>query len=163
MFILFAIYVMCVCYAMWSDASTFKIPNMVSVILVAAFPAFALLQLDGLATAHHLGVALIVFVVAFVFYALAWMGAGDVKLMSAVSLWIGPGIILEFVVLMAMSGAGIAIGILVLRKYVPVWRGWIGHWPIVGRLLDIAESGKVPYGIPIGIAALWSAQKVFPL
>ncbi len=163
MFILFAIYALCVCYAMWSDANTFRIPNIVSVILVAAFPVFALLQLDGTTAAYHLGVALIVFAGAFLLYVLGLMGAGDVKMMSAVSLWMGTGTVLEFIMLMAFLGAAMAVGILVMRRYAVVWRDWAGHWSGVARVLDIAESGKVPYGIPIGIAALWYAQKIFAI
>lgn len=163
MVFLFVIYALCVCYAMWSDANTFKIPNAVSITLVSAFPVFALLQLDGSATAYHLGVAMMVFAGAFLLYALGLMGAGDVKMMSAVSLWMGAGIILEFIMLMALLGAAMAIGILVMRRYVVVWRDWAGHWSGVARVLDVAESGKVPYGIPIGLAALWYVQKIFML
>ena len=163
MFVLLAIFVACLCYAMWSDAVTFKIPNVVSIILIVTFAAFAVLQLDVVTTAQHAGVALAVFVVAFLFYALGWMGAGDVKLIGAVSLWAGPGVIASFLIVMAMLGAGVAIVLLVVRSNGAVWRGWAGRWPVVGRLLDIAEAGKVPYGIPIGLAALWSAKDIFPL
>ncbi|MGI9421821.1 MAG: hypothetical protein ACR2PA_01350, partial [Hyphomicrobiaceae bacterium] len=90
-----------------------------------------------------------------------WMGGGDVKFMSATSLWMGPALILPFLFHVALIGALVAILILLIRKYADLWRGVAARAVILERIIDLGDARKVPYGVPIGAAALVAAPKVF--
>jgi prepilin peptidase CpaA len=86
----------------------------------------------------QLGTALAAFAVLAVFFALRAMGGGDVKLLTAIALWIKPAWFLELIVIMSLIG-----GLLTVV---------FGAWHIARR-----QSGRpmVPYGIAISCAGLW--------
>ena len=83
---------------------TFIIPNVISAVLVVAFvPAALLLPLSGPWWSYP-AAAVIVFGVGLVGYSFKIMGAGDIKLLTAVSLWAGLGQLFAFLVLVAICG-----------------------------------------------------------
>ena len=161
MIVILSVYALSIAYAMWTDATTLTIPNWVSIILVFAFIAFAIMNLDVTTALWHVGIAAIVFVVTFFFYALGWMGAGDVKFVSATSIWMGQALILDYVLNVALLGAAAAIFLIVVRVFADQWRGWAAQVGLIARVIELAESRKVPYGLPIGAAALVAAPQVF--
>lgn len=84
-------------WAAWTDITRFIIPNTISLILVGLYPIHVMLA--GLPQGMWmiaLGMAAIVFVTGFVMFMMNVMGGGDVKLMSAVILWVGPTHMLPF-------------------------------------------------------------------
>ena len=149
-----AVFVFCVCYAVVSDFTRMLIPNWIPLTLVGAFAVFAMLYLDGDAVLRHLGLAAVVFVLGVVFFVAGWIGGGDVKLMTAVMLWIGPQAATSYVIVMAVLGAVLALTLLALRRYSNVYRAWAPNNWLVNRMVDMAEAGYCPYGVAIGIAAL---------
>ena len=88
--------------------------------------------------AIQLGVGLAAFAVFAAFFALKWMGGGDVKLLTALALWIEPEWFLKLLVMMALVG-----GVLTLV---------LGAWHIARRQRD---KLAIPYGVAIAIAGLW--------
>jgi prepilin peptidase CpaA len=94
------------------DLKTRRIPNWLSlsgVVLGVVLNVF-LFETDGLwFSLKGLGLA---FAVYFVLYLLHGMGAGDVKLMSAVGAVAGPGYWLLILILTSLSGA--AVGLLII-------------------------------------------------
>ena len=163
MYVYLVLYVLCICYAMWTDLTRLLIPNLVSIVLLALFVPFAVFSFEPMLILQHVGVALAVFVVTVTFYALGWMGAGDVKFMTAASVWMGPSLILNFIVHMGLLGAIFAVFILLTRKYADLWRGVAVRVPPLEYIIALADKRRVPYGVPIGGAALWAAPKVFML
>ena len=161
MTVILGVYALSIAYAMWTDATSLTIPNWVSIVLLAAFAAFAILNLDLSTSLWHVAIAVIVFVVTFAFYALGWMGAGDVKFMTATSIWMGSGLILSYVFNVALLGALAAILLIVVRAFADPWRGWAAQINVIARIIELAESRKVPYGLPIGAAALVAAPRIF--
>ena len=93
--------------------------------------------------AAQLGVALAAFVVLAGLFAIRAMGGGDVKLLTALALWIEPAWFLKLVVLMALLGGVLTI----------VFAAWHIVRGRKGRL-------AIPYGVAIASAGLWvlSAQ-----
>ena len=93
--------------------------------------------------AAQLAVALAAFVVLAGLFALRAMGGGDVKLLTALALWIEPAWFLKLVVLMALLGGVLTI----------VFAAWHIVRGRKGRL-------AIPYGVAIASAGLWvlSAQ-----
>ena len=88
--------------------------------------------------ALQLGVGLAAFVVFASMFALKWMGGGDVKLLTALALWIEPTWFLQLLIMMALVG-----GLLTLV---------MGAWHIARRQRDRLA---IPYGVAIAIAGLW--------
>jgi prepilin peptidase CpaA len=95
----------------------------------------------------HLVIAIVMFAILAGLFALRAMGGGDVKLLTALALWIEP--VLFFQLLMVMSVLG---GLLTL--VVAVWH-YARHRE--GRI-------AVPYGIAISFAGLWAlASQYVPM
>lgn len=126
--------------AVW-DAATFTIPNWISLTLVALFIPYMLSLANP--TWGDLGwrllVATVIFGVGFGMFAVNAMGGGDVKLMTAVALFVGAGAIGDFIMAVALAGGALCVGALLLRP--------------VRRALKLPVSSirktKVPYGLAI--------------
>ena len=88
--------------------------------------------------ALQMGVAAVTFVSLAALFALRAMGGGDVKLLTALALWIAPPLFLKLVVIMALLG-----GVLTLV---------FGAWHIARRRRDRLA---IPYGVAIALAGLW--------
>lgn len=88
--------------------------------------------------AIQLGVALACFAVFAGFFALRLMGGGDVKLLTALALWIEPTWFLRLLVVMALAG-GVLTVVLGIRHLMKRRR----------------ERLAVPYGVAISAAGLW--------
>lgn len=103
-------------WAMVSDFKRYIIPNPVHGLLAlgAGLSAFslALPWQDG---ALRLGVGVLAFLVALIPFARGWLGGGDVKLISVCLLWVSPPRSLDFLLVMALAGAGLAILFLLKR------------------------------------------------
>ncbi len=96
--------------------------------------------------ALQFGVALIAFAILAVLFAMRAMGGGDVKLLTALALWIEPVLFMQLIVLMALLG-----GVLTLV---------LGSWHIMRRRKDRLA---LPYGVAISAAGLWVlAAHYFP-
>ncbi len=155
------IFVFCVLFAIISDFSALRIPNSVSILLVAAFAVYALL--GGVSPVWpHLVIAGVVFVLLFVCFALRWVGAGDVKFLGALMLWAGPAQGVTFIVLSAIFGGVFALMLLGLRSALPHFPT-LGQLPVLETVSRWARNGLCPYGIPIGLAALYIAPSIFAL
>jgi prepilin peptidase CpaA len=87
--------------------------------------------------AWQFGVAALALVILAGFFALRWMGGGDVKLLTALALWVQPAAFLNLVIAMALIG-----GVLTLA---------FGAWHIARRQRDRLT---IPYGVAISSAAL---------
>ncbi|NJM34565.1 MAG: pilus assembly protein CpaA [Rhodomicrobium sp.] len=153
------IFVCSIIFAMISDYSQLRIPNSVSIVLLAAFIPYALL--GGVSPVWpHLVVGGAVLVAMFIFFALGWLGAGDVKFLSALMLWAGPSEGVMLMLLFALFGGAFAFSLLGLRsvlQYYPI----LAEWPVIGKFSRWARNGLCPYGLPIGLAALCVAPSIF--
>jgi prepilin peptidase CpaA len=118
-----------------SDALHFRIPNVLSValVLVFALQACASVMPFGEILQHVLAGA-IVFGVGFVLFAVNIVGAGDVKLMSAVSLVVGWTSLLSLLTTVAAVGGVLSLLIISL-----------------GSQGIISNSRVVPYGVAIAV------------
>jgi prepilin peptidase CpaA len=147
-------YVFCLCYAIVSDFKALIIPNWVPLALVSAFAVFAVTHLGWRNISAHVAIALLVFVVATAFFMARWMGGGDVKLLTAATLWMGPEHAAPFTFLMAVLGALMAVSLLAVKHYGDCLNRSLWDFPFLRRLADLAQGGECPYGVAIGVAAL---------
>ncbi len=88
--------------------------------------------------AWQLAIALGSFVILAGLFAIRAMGGGDVKLLTALALWIEPTWFLRLVIIMALVG-----GVLTIV---------LGAWHVARRQ---RERLAVPYGVAIAGAGLW--------
>jgi len=147
-------------FAASSDLLTMRISNRVVLLLVALFCVVAVaigmpLQEFGL----HVACAAAVLVVAFILFALGWIGGGDAKLAAATTFWLGFGVTLPYLLDASLIGGLLTLAILAARRWplpnVLARIGWID------RLHD-SKTG-IPYGIALAIAGLltYSDTSVF--
>jgi prepilin peptidase CpaA len=134
------------------DATSYTIPNWISLALLAAFPAAALAQglplpLLGL----HAAVGLTALLAGMTLFALNWVGGGDAKLFAAAALWLGWPAVAPFLLATCLAGGILALLLLSLRSV------WVRPLVIGGPawLVRLAEPGEsVPYGLAICAGAL---------
>lgn len=166
-----ALFAFLVLFGALSDLSRFRIPNWVSYSLVLLFAVQTFLI--WLATpympslgfrlplwAFNILIALVVFAVAVVFWKLKYIGGGDVKYLAATSLWMGLQGSAVFIVLLTVLTLVMALVLKLLGNW-----GFLVHGsrlPVFAKnLFSKVENNQLPYGFPIGIAALLMIPTIF--
>jgi prepilin peptidase CpaA len=142
-------------FAAASDLFTMTIPNRVSLVLVAAFMALAVL---GGMSLHdilmHFGAGAVVLVAAFACFAMGWMGGGDAKVAASVALWFGFDHLLNYLILVSLLGGALTILLIQFRQ-----------WPLPSLLSGQAWLNRLhdrQTGIPYGIALALGALIIYP-
>lgn len=126
-------------FAAFTDLRRRQIDNWLNGAIAAAAPLFWLASGLGWAdVAWQIGIAVATFAALAVLFALRAMGGGDVKLLTALALWIKPAWFLQLLVVMAVAGGVITV--------------LFGCWHIARRQRDRIA---IPYGIAIAGAGLW--------
>ncbi|CAN5607206.1 prepilin peptidase [soil metagenome] len=151
-FALLLIFPALVIVAALKDATSFTIPNWISLALIVAFVPAAIasgasLASIGLCVAAGLSALLL----GMGMFAAGWIGGGDAKLFAAATLWLGWPAALPFMLITGMAGGVLTLGLLSLRS------GWFepvlaGSPPWVRKLG--AQGGDIPYGVAIAVGAL---------
>jgi prepilin peptidase CpaA len=132
------------------DLTTMRIPNWISLALLAAFfPAALLVDLTGGEIALHVGVGVAALLVGMAMFALNWIGGGDAKLLAAGSLWMGPPSVLMFALYSAVVGGLFCLALISARAVAPNYPG-VPAWAT--RLLE--PKGDIPYGVALAGGAL---------
>jgi prepilin peptidase CpaA len=123
-----------------TDLRSRRIGNELNAAIALAAPLFWWSSGLSLWTgvAGQLAVATVTFAICAGLFAIRAMGGGDVKLLTALALWIEPALFGRLIVGMALLGGILTLGMLLGRAF----RG--------GR-----EQLAVPYGVAIAIAGLW--------
>lgn len=142
--------------ALW-DATSLTIPNRLNAGLALLFvPAALVAGLSPLETAACVGFAFAILAVGAGLFAFNLIGGGDVKLLAAAALWLGPQAGLEFLAWTAVSGGVLAVFLITLRK-----TGGAMLEPIAPRWAApvLADNGQIPYGVAIATGGLiaWPA------
>lgn len=126
--------------AAFTDLTSRRIANGLNALIALGAPIFW--WASGLSffpdILVQLGLAVATFAICAVLFAMRQMGGGDLKLLTALALWLAPGTFLKLVVLMALIG-----GILTIV---------FGSWHIMRRRKDRIA---IPYGLAIASSGLW--------
>lgn len=126
--------------AAFTDLKSRRIANWLNAGIALGAPLFW--YASGLSlwpdVASQIGVAVVTFALLSILFALKAMGGGDVKLLTALALWIAPEHFLKLVIMMALVG-----GVLTL---------FFGGWYVIKRQ---REKIAIPYGVAIAAAGLW--------
>ena len=137
----------------WQDLRTMRIANGFSLAIVGLFVVWAGIELaSGRSSPLTIGLsiasAVAVFAVGAAAFAAGALGGGDVKLLAAVSLFAGPGGLLDFLVVTALAGGLLGLAILAGAP--------LGQ-PAVAGPLRAKLRGGLPYGPAIAAGGLWVA------
>ena len=133
------------------DALSLRIPNWLTLTILAAF--FPLAWATGMPLdvfGLHVLTGVILFVVGFVLFSAGLFGGGDAKLLAAAGIWFGSSQALPFLVFTALAGGVLAL--------------CVGLWSVISMSWDIHDvpwakkiSGlrpSVPYGYALAIGAI---------
>jgi prepilin peptidase CpaA len=138
-----------------SDLVSYRIPNWVSLGLVAGFMGAAGAGVSAGAPLSAVGLDLAVgasaLALGVLMFALRWIGGGDAKLFAAAALWLGWPALPTYLGATALAGGALALMLLALRSaalrpLALAGPGWFA------RLAEPGES--VPYGVAIAIGGL---------
>jgi len=152
-----AAYVLPLVMAGVSDYAGLRIPNRLTGLYAALFPAAALLFGHDVDWLSHVAAGLAVLCGGVLLFACRILGGGDAKLLAATALWTGLGLLLPFLVLTALVGGAFALALMVLRS--PF--GQASLFAVMRRLPDVAKpESPIPYGIPIAIAGILLAPSL---
>jgi prepilin peptidase CpaA len=88
--------------------------------------------------ALRIGIAALVFVCFAGAFAIGAMGGGDVKLVSAIALWLAPVAVLRMLVVMSLAGGVLTLVMLVRH-----------------RLAKSPSKLEIPYGVAIAFGGIW--------
>ncbi|MEM7530468.1 MAG: prepilin peptidase [Pseudomonadota bacterium] len=132
-----------------SDIARYKIPNWISLALVAAFAVAAPFSGLGLGEiGQHIGVGFAALVVGFTLFQFGLVGGGDAKLFAAGALWFGMQGFGVYALAMGAAGGALCLLIMIYRAApLPVASiGWL-------RALHDKSNG-IPYGAAIAFGAV---------
>ena len=134
-----------------SDFLSFKIPNIISILLVVFyFIALVPFNFDFLQLVSNLSTAAGMLAICFLLFIGGYIGGGDAKLLTAISLWTGLESLSTFIFFTTLSGGGIALLLIGFRYFdLPVK---LKRIYFIKQLYD--EKTFVPYGIAIASGAL---------
>ncbi|MBO9499345.1 MAG: prepilin peptidase [Novosphingobium sp.] len=139
-YVLLAMLAIGLLFAAFTDIRSRQIANWLNAAIALCAPLFW--WASGIAlwpdVGIQLGVAAATFAVLAVLFAFRAMGGGDVKLLTALALWIPPAQFLSLLIVMALVG-----GVLTLV---------IGSWHIARHRRDRLA---IPYGVAIAAGGLW--------
>lgn len=126
--------------AAFTDMRRRQIDNWLNAGIAIGAPAFW--WASGMAlwpdVAIQFGVALAAFALFAGMFALRMMGGGDVKLLTALALWVSPQHFLQLLLVMALAGGALTI----------VMVGW--H-----TIRRQKQKLAIPYGVAIAFGGLW--------
>lgn len=128
-------------FAAFTDIRRRQIDNWLNAAIALCAPLFWL-SLDDFSlwpdAAIQIGVAVAAFAVFAALFALRVMGGGDVKLLTALALWVSPSQFMQLLLIMAIAGGVLTVGMVV--------------WHTMRRQRDRLA---IPYGVAIAFGGLW--------
>lgn len=145
------------------DSLRHKIPNYISLAawIVAPLLNAAVFGMDGfLDSIYGLLLAL---ALTFPLYALGWMGAGDVKLMSGVGAFVGIGSVLPVLGFIFVTGAVFAVSLHLYKRSFSetlnrlsamVGMSAAMRKPVYVPPVDSTAQVLIPYAVPIALGTL---------
>ena len=134
------------------DLVSYRIPNTLVLALIALFLIVALLHRTEVQWLGHLGAAIIVLGAGIFLYGIRQMGAGDVKLLTALALWSGVYPLVPLLFYVSLCGLAGMLIIVILRIFLPRLQPAAPDKRALPRVLTRGQG--IPYAIGIGPGAI---------
>ena len=143
------------------DSTEFIIPNELNLGFIILYPAFLMVTHARIEWWYSLAVMGSFFAIGYLIFMAGIMGGGDVKLLIALSLWIGwhPAALAHFGVSMALAGGVLALVLVVIRGVLVVFKKLRRKTFTPPKIFRIKEP--LPYGLAIVYAfgeLMWTGQ-----
>ncbi|QIK40045.1 A24 family peptidase [Pontivivens nitratireducens] len=134
--------------AVWTDFSAMRIPNRISIAMLAIFVIVVPLTVPLSEIPMRLLAGGIVFAIGLVLYALGQMGAGDVKFAAAVFLFVDPA---DMTFFMRILGIMALTGLLTHRMVgrIPAMRAMAPDWA------SWSAKGVFSYGVALSVSLIF--------
>ncbi|WP_321397462.1 A24 family peptidase [Emcibacter sp.] len=152
-------------WAALSDIRHYILSNRLCLVVLFLYPVFliALYMDNGSIAFSYVGwsvlIALVIFGIGMIFFALNVMGGGDVKLIPVVALWAGPSLVLNYLMIMSLTGGLLAATILARNRLIASKAAKSSeniNFPVAQT-----ENAKVPYGVGIALGGLYVAFQLY--
>lgn len=125
-------------WAAISDVRARIIPNWLNIVIALLAPVWWwAVSANGAAILLHIGCAIGALLLFGLLFVRGMMGGGDVKLITALALWLPAPALLEMLVWMALGGGVLTIAMLLIHK-----------------LRRAPDRPEIPYGVAIAAAAV---------
>lgn len=136
---------------LWYDATRYIIPNWLVAGLLLVYGVAAAAGPYPLDWQRAVAGMAVVLVVGFGIFVMQWMGAGDIKLLTVLSLWVGLENLPDFLLITSLIGGALSLALWGGRKCLP----YLPAWPEKEHLPRILQQGApVPYGVAIALGLL---------
>lgn len=145
-------FIACLGCAITTDVRAMRIPNGISLALTALFGVYAVVAEPSVPIIAHVTVAVLTLILTFALFAANCLGAGDAKLLAALALWMGPHHVAPFLALTAIAG-GVFVLVLMTAHALASRYAILNDYAVFARPSHWMRLGKVPYGVPICLAA----------
>ncbi len=144
---------------MITDLRDLRVPNWVPLGIAGLFLLYSLYQgVSGFPM--HLLVGAAMLAAGFGLFVAGVFGGGDAKFLAALALWMGPGALGPFVLLTTLLGGATAVALVGLKKLL-IFNPALENHAAIAKPLAWARAGKMPYAVPIGLAALMLGPSLF--
>lgn len=101
-----------------SDVVSYRIPNVVIIMILALYPFYVLVSPNEVQWLYSLGIFAVVIIAGMVLFKFRIFGAGDAKLMAAIMLWAGPHLALFAFFIGAFVSGAIAMVMITSVRFV---------------------------------------------
>jgi prepilin peptidase CpaA len=144
------------------DVRTRRIPNRLVGFLALAGIVYSVLRLPVLPGMLQAGGGLLAGLACWLpFYALGWLGAGDVKLYAAAGAWLGPARAAEGALAGALFGAILSLIWMMKSQGMKQTAQTLGMAAATPEVLASSSGSEqrstLPYGVAIAFGAIWAA------
>jgi prepilin peptidase CpaA len=148
-----------------TDLRERRIPNWLNGGVAALYPAYLLLSPVPVAWPGALGVSLLVGLVGLVLFARELVGGGDVKLITAISLWAGVDQFVLFAIVTTLTGGIVGLASLWYWRWSPLIHAHLAGFGLAstGRGgASVAAAGRSEPSVPAGPASAVPAPTTLP-
>ncbi len=146
-----------------TDFLWLRIPNSLVASLVALFFFCTVLTHAPVSLVRHIVPALGMFAFTVILFWFGKMPGGDVKLLTAATLWVGTAALPTFLIWLGIAGVAVTLLFLALRR--PMERLFLHMQMRLGRFdlvpVSVAQGQReIPYGIVIAAASIAVTGKI---
>jgi prepilin peptidase CpaA len=135
------------------DVRKFEIPDTISILVAVLALVYGLTQ-PRFPWLSHLIAPILVFLAGLFAFARGWFGGGDVKLLTAISVWAGLGGLPTLIVAIAAAGGVLTLLLLSARR---IARREPSEKPDL-----LAPNGPTPYAVAMLAGVVWWAWATHP-